>query len=241
METIKYLLVTILKFISFLLLIVVIWWGITFVFPSLRLKNIFSFGDGDWLPAPGSVGTLLGKRVDPTVESNVYKPGPAYNGYANLYTGGNVYNPTNAAQWVNSTNSQSAYTVSNLGTSAATPSYSSLEASNYALRSSYLRNLSIFQGGHIYTGLTFFGEAKNTMFENGKFPIIIVDANNFVAAVAYAEATTQWSAPGWVRFQVKINSVLPNKMACSMVFQQGMPSYRTSATPVHVVIPVLCN
>ena len=99
----------------------------------------------------------------------------------------------------------------------------------------------MYEGGHVYTGLTFVGEARNTMFQNGRFSIVVVDnTTNRVVSVSYAVATTDWTVAGWTRFQTKIVGTLPDKVRCTMVFEQAAVSSQKTQ-PVRVAIPILCN
>ncbi len=221
---------------SFVWLVV---WTVTIFIPVSDIHSVLSFKggkSGGWLPAPGSFGGLLGTGKVPNENENVYVPGPAYNGYA--YSSNGDYS-SSQVNFVTYTKDGIRIVRTDGGTVNTNTTLPNAGNGGYAEKSLYIRNLSIYEGGHIYTGISFIGEAKNTMFQNGKFPIIIVDRNGRVATVATAEATTNWSVPGWTRFQTKINAVLPNKTPCTMVFQSA-GAYTTSQ-PTRVAIPILCN
>lgn len=198
METVRELLGLLFKLAFAMILIAFVWWLVTLLYPSLSLRSYLSTTDGgkDWLPAPRNVGLLSSLAPVPNETTNLYVPGPAYNGYtqANLIQ----YNTETELPLL-------------------------------------VRNLSIFEGGHIYTGITFSGEAKENMFVNGKFPILIIDNNGRIAGVSYAEQINMWATPGWARFQVKIQSVLPNKVPCRMIFQSA------SQQQIKSSIPITCN
>ncbi len=105
----------------------------------------------------------------------------------------------------------------------------------------YVRNLSIFSNGHIYTGLTFTGEAKNTMFKNGVFQVLVVDRfGRIISADNITTSPSNWSMPGWVRFYGKLSGVLPVNTPCSIIFRpaQGAPD---SANGIYVSVPEICN
>jgi hypothetical protein len=210
-------------------------------FPTFGIRTILSpFSSStstkdDWLPAPGSFKGLLGEANTSGINGKLYVPGPAYNGYANQNNSNNssqvdyiIYTPQGTQILHNGTlkvDTNTRFPISNTNV--------------YAEKALYIRNLSIYEGGHIYTGLTFMGEAKSTMFQNGRFPIIIADNTGRVVYTTMAEAMSNWAIPGWTRFQVKIGGTLPNKIACTMVFQSA-ESY-TTTQPTRVAIPILCN
>ncbi len=201
METIRELLGLLFKLAIAMIFIAFVWWIVTLLYPSLSLRGYLSKTEGgtDWLLAPRNVGLLSSLMTAPNETTNLYVPGPAYDGYG-LNTKANLveYNQTIAQPTV-------------------------------------IRNLSIFEGGHIYTGISFSGEAKETIFRDGKFPILIVDNNGRIAGVSYAEQINMWATPGWARFQVKVQSVLPNRVQCSMIFQSA------NQQQVKYIIPITCN
>lgn len=115
-------------------------------------------------------------------------------------------------------------------------------SNQYSQKSSYIRNLSIYEGGRTYTGLTFIGEAKASMFLSGKFPIIIAEqTTGRVLSVSFAEATSDWTVPGWARFRVKINTIAPSvNKGCLMVFEQARVQ-NSQLQPIRVLVHVQCN
>ncbi len=239
METIHYLLKFLFKLAIALIILAFVWWLVTSLYPALSIKNLFHSSDTKddqgWLPAPGSIGSLLGQaRKVPSENDNVYTPGPAYSGYNNAYN--NNYGGAKV-DFITFTTQGTQIIHGSQAASAPTPTTPS-GGTGYENRSLYIRNLSIYQGGSIYTGISFVGEARNTMFKDGKFPIIIVDNQGRVATVAIAEATSVWAVPGWARFSAKITGVMPVKTPCTMVFQSGNIG---TSTPVRVALPVTCN
>lgn len=187
-------------------------------FPDLLPDKYFSeFSKHDFLPAPRNVGGLLGNGKVPSEYDNVYTP---------------EITPGSAdVKYVT-------YTREGIQVSNAREQNTS-QTISYAERSLYVRNLSIYEGGHIYTGISFVGEAREIMFQDGRFPIIIADSVGRPVAIAYAEATTNWAIPGWVRFRTTISSVLPNRAPCTMIFQSAR--MYAGSIPVRVAIPILCN
>lgn len=221
-----------------LMLLSLVLWLVGLFIPTFKIRNIASLiqGSGDWLPAPGSI-SLLGNLKSGGEYGTVYTPGPAYqhntqatynNNATDVHTEYITYTQLGGQTVRTTVNASNIYDQSFNGITSA-----------YTSKSLYLRNLSIYEGGHVYTGLTFTGEARESMFNNGKFPIIIADATGKVIGISIVEATSNWSIPGWVRFHVKINSVLPDKVPCTMVFQSGM-SYQ-GQQPVRIMVPILCN
>lgn len=104
-----------------------------------------------------------------------------------------------------------------------------------------IRNLSIYQGGHVYTGLSFVGEARSQMFREGKFPIIVIDAAGRTVGVTAAVAQTAWTVPGWVRFETRITYPLPSNVPCTMIFEEALTQTERNRTPVRVALPISCN
>jgi hypothetical protein len=125
----------------------------------------------------------------------------------------------------------------------AQPQSSGSTTSNEATdRSLSIRNLSIYQGGHVYTGLSFVGEARSTMFRDGKFPVVVIDAAGRLVGISAAVAQTQWAVPGWVRFETKIMYALPNNVPCTMIFEEALtPAEQKLHAPHRVPLGVRCN
>ena len=248
MEVIRSLLGLLFRIAFLLFMAAIVWWLVSTFSPSFSLRQILSSvnlgtsasSSDSWLPAPSLQGIFHRGNIG---ESFVYKPGEAYNGY------GNAYNNNQGGAQVefvtyNGTNTE-IVRYGNYGTTMFTDNSGQQGGGNqsrYAQKELFIRNLSIYEGGHTYTGLTFTGEARNTMFQNGVFPVIIADQAGRVVSRSYAQATSNWSTPGWVRFYVKINDVLPNKVYCTMIFEEGRGPYTyNTSLPVRVAIPVLCN
>lgn len=248
MDLLRYLLSFLVRVTVAILFFLIVWWLFATLYPNLKLKTLLSQNvdtteSKDILPSPRTFRGLLGKPIIPTSETNVYVPGTAFNGYGNAYNGNiggaqvdYVTYTTEGTKVIKgprtgSMNGESTDTALNGGV-----------LTGYAQKSLYIRNLSIYEGGHIYTGITFVGDAKSTMFSNGIFPIIIADKDGRPLVVAKARATTGFTPPGWSKFEVRIDAVLPNRIPCTMVFQQGVSSsYTQGLQPIRVAIPVLCN
>jgi hypothetical protein len=108
-------------------------------------------------------------------------------------------------------------------------------------RSLNIRNLSIYEGGAVYTGLSFIGEARSSMFRDGKFPIVVIDQSGKVIGISAAIAQSTWSVPGWVRFETRITYPLPNKVPCTMIFEENLTQAERSRAPLRVPLPIRCN
>ncbi len=88
----------------------------------------------------------------------------------------------------------------------------------FADRSLYIRNISLYEGGTIAHGLTFIGEARDTMFKNGVFTILVVDAQGKVITNFNGVNTGAWSTAGWSRFKATVPSRLPPGIPCALIF-----------------------
>lgn len=246
MDAIRYMLGFLWRFAVGLVLLALVLWIVSVFFPAMSFRNIFgmnnasSTSDGDWLPDPRSYQGALGKAKVPTANDNVYKGGEAYNGYANTaggYKGDGGYYITYTSEGSK---------VVKVGDSKE--GASAQPTNGYAQRGLYIRNLSVYDGGHVHTGMVINGEARSSMFTDGKFPIIIASQSGNPLTIVQTDATTNFSAPGWVRFRAVIQSVLPDKVPCTLVFEAAArsdSSYNYSTTgkqePIRVAIPVICN
>jgi hypothetical protein len=246
MENIKYLLRFLFKLAVIAFFAALVWWGVVTFNPGFRLYSLVSIttatstGNNGWLPSPRAFRGLLNKPKTPNPNENegvIY--GKVFNGYGNQ-SGEQFDYVTYKEAGVQMAQGKGVPT-SNASGQGGSTSTSTQSQNGYAQKSSFIRNLSIYEGGYVYTGLSFVGEARNTMFINGKFPIIVADrATGRALSISYGEATTDWAVPGWVRFQVKINGAFPNNVPCTMVFEQAQYS-GSQVSPTRVAIPVVCN
>ena len=251
METAKYLLSRVIFLIPIIIVFAILYKMGTMLVPFLPKTFSSVFGEGDILPPPGSLSLLgqNGKKIEPTLHTDdknnyfVYQNGtPNFNNQTNgagANNGGYMYISYDK-------NGKAIYTdvngnVLNSNGTIKSSSGNQTNAGNVAYeRSSYVRNLSIFEYGHIYTGLRFVGEAKGTMFNNGVFPIFIIDNSGRILAQEQAVAQERWAVPGWVRFEVKVNSVLPVNIPCRFVFQAA-PGSTDGYKKVFVTFSETCN
>lgn len=217
MDTLRYLISRLLLTIGVILAIALVFFLFTRLFPGLPQKfGIFSFFGEDILPPPRETG-LFGMPKEADLSENLYKgPRSPYVSYAEYKDGEIVISP-------------------------ATEAYPTFEANEAGFTKSdlHVRNLSIYKQGNIYQGMTIIGEAKGTMYTNGSFPVYIGDAQGRIFAVEQAYATEQWSIPGWARFSVRINSVLPKGVGCFAIFRAAVNSTAANSN-TQVVIPVNC-
>lgn len=107
-------------------------------------------------------------------------------------------------------------------------------------RELYLRNLSLPSYGFIYSGMSIIGEAKENMFNGGRFPIILIDNDGKSGIIGYAEATSNWAIPGWVRFEAKITSRLPRNTPCTLLFRSA-DAQMIMKKNIEIYYPVRCN
>lgn len=220
MDTLRHLLSKIIFVIPLVILTAIIYWSGTKLIKHLpggnfSFSNIFS---ADFLPAPI-------RLEKPTTT----KPDDDYLIYSDATKGNKFYNDF----------------INNLNNNTKNVSNQTMDGNvgniNKFPREKYIRNLSIFDNGHIYTGITFTGEAKNTMFsDNGTFSIIVIDPQGRVVAVDQAVAIGSIKTAGFVQFKSGIKSVLPNKIPCHLVFQAGPGSF-DGFNRVFVAVPEICN
>lgn len=242
METLRYLLSKIVIIIPILLILTGIYWLGTKLIPYLP-SNMRNFSHEDILPPPGSWGTIEPAKT-PSATDNVFVPNEAYNGSTGGF-GNSVYvsfgEKGNTVYTTYDSNNQP-ITTNHLNEITQSPNANNQPPqipSNFN-RKDYIRNLSIYENGFIYTGLTFVGEAKSTMFTNGIMPIIIIAPNGKLISIEQAIAQSQWTTPGWVRFAVKIKNVPPIKTPCNLIFQsaQGSPD---SYNKISIPFAGICN
>lgn len=266
MDTIRYLLSFLVKTIFSLLMIALVFWLFKLLFPQVHVSTFFRSGgevtdDSSWLPAPGSFkGLLLGGKA-PTPTFNEYVAPEPYNGYGTVKAAKNaqpVYYVRYTSEGVEVTSSQAegdlpptengvAVTANQNTASVSTNSNTNTNTQTdqsqvvgYSPKSLYMRNLSMYEGGHIYTGFTVTGEARSLMFIDGKFPVIVADKDGKLVTVVPAVALSDPNASSWVKFRAKVTSVLPVGSRCTVVFEQARQKGST-LVPARAAVPVICN
>lgn len=217
METLRYLISkTIL-----LIVIIVCLWGTTIIvkkfFPAFSLFSPVHFFTDDWLPDPVNRSALNEPEV---ADLTPY-----------LYKG-------ERSSWV----SYVQYTKNGMNIINPAPNVSATTtlSNGFSPVDLYLRRLSIYTGGMIYTGLSFTGEARNTFFNKGTFPIYVTDINGRIVDTEIAYATSDWTVPGWTRFTVTIKGVLPVRTMCALVFRAASGS-SAGYSGTQVAVPEMCN
>lgn len=271
MDSLRSLILFFIKLAFTIFFIAFVWWLVSLIFPALSIKQmkqlmspVGSNGkQADFLPSPRAYKGLV-QAPTPTATSNLYVSDNEFKGYGNQnqvsYGGSqNVYGGVNYQQSSNVirysySDGKGGVINSNVAGTQANPSapYEQAQSDTPKIiegdnRRLYIRNLSIYEGGHVYTGLSFVGEARNEMFLRGVFPIVITDRNGQVLGVSRASSTGAWSVAGWSRFEAKILNTLPNNVPCLMFFEQMKEKlpYRYSNEPVsqplRIVVPIQCN
>lgn len=259
MDTIKQLIAFFLKVAFAFLLAALVWFLVSLFFPQLSIRGAIPSGTGsstDWLPSPRKYSSLFGKKVAvPDATTNLFVASLPYNGFNTRNNGQYTYSKYTYVTYTGSdgeilrttteTPNRDVQLVTR-GTDVGTaPTTAVPRQSPTALttnRSLIVRNLSIYEGGHVYTDLSFVGEAKSTMFRDGKFPIVIVSQSGKVIGVSAAVATSNWTVPGWTRFTTKIYYTLPVNVPCTMVFEEALTDKeKIVRQPLRVPIAVTCN
>ena len=265
MDKIKHLFSFFLK-IAFALFFIVLIIRVALVIPRTQgvngdaSKNASSTLKEDLLPSPRKYSgffTTLTATSGPKVQGNTFVA-PAvfvYNGPIASVGGANnnntsvikspdgyTYNTYDYSAYPTTLDAKGNYVIGSKETSTQIKQKDIANLDSAADRRLTIRNLSIYQGGHVYTGLAFVGEARSTMFRDGKFPIVVVDGTGRLVGVSTAIAQTQWAVPGWVRFETKIMYPLPSNAPCTMIFEEALTSSEQKLrAPNRVSFGVRCN
>ena len=238
METIRHVIKFFLKIAAAFFALVIIWWFVSLLFPDLSFRTLVPIAkkgevQQDWLPSPREYAKLFQKKSAPTAQTNLYVAPAPYNGYGDAVVGSTEYITYKGEGSVITKGKDGEVLVTN-----PTPQEGTTHAPT---RSLFIRNLSVYEGGHIYRGLNFIGEARSTMYKNGRFAIVLVDATGHVIGVSVAIATTAWAVPGWTRFQSIINYGLPKNTPCTMVFEEALTQVERVRPPIRVPLRVMCG
>jgi hypothetical protein len=253
MDTLRHLIGFFIKVAFAFFFFAMIWWLLSILFPMLSFHNIMPTFKGavstssDILPSPRLFGTLFKKPATPDGKTNLfvaaapYKPGSPYNGYNTLGDSSYTYSYIEYGR----SNGFNGATVlpPNDPPSFIPPESVPTTSPNTLIdhKALYIRNLSIFKGGHVYNGLSFIGEAKSSMFRDGKFPIVVVDTRGNIVGVSFAIAESRWAVPGWVRFHTTIDYLLPSNVPCTMIFEEALSVNERVREPARVPFPISCN
>ncbi len=250
METTRHLLKYFFKVALFFFVLAIIWVIFALVVPANSLRTIMGNGTStpseDWLPSPRAYSGLLSSRKSNGSEPKEYVHGAAFDGY-NLNNSQYAYSqPVSYVNYNGSSTSVTKFdgTTDTKDSVVKKPVQSSSSPIQVIAETNpkiFVRNLSIYEGGHVYTGLSFVGEARSTMFRDGKFPIIMVDAAGRFIGLSAAVATTDWTVAGWTRFETKITYALPSKVSCSMIFEEALLPAERTRLPLRVPLSMKCN
>lgn len=244
MEILRYLIKFFLSLSVGFFVFAIVWWIASLIVPGLSFRTLIptligsNDGNGtkrDILPSPRQFKGLFSNASSTNNHYNVYVHGPAYNGYGNNSV--DYYANSNAMiSYVTYTTTPNGETVIDYSpiSSADGGGTKSVDVG----RSVYIRNLSIHGGYTMKTGLTFIGEARSTMFRNGIFPIVLVDANRRVIGISTARATSDWTVAGWTRFETVLAYQIPKVGPCTLVFEQALTDQEKAVKTVPIRVPI---
>lgn len=112
----------------------------------------------------------------------------------------------------------------------------SATSSGFIQADTNLRNLTIRQGGYVYAGMSFKGDARESMFSSdGAMQLFVVNQQRQIIAIGEAKATGVWAVPGWKKFNGVIRTSVNQQGPCFLVIRS------LSGTRVEVVIPMMCR
>jgi hypothetical protein len=95
------------------------------------------------------------------------------------------------------------------------------------------------QGVRSPSPLVVSGEAPNNWFFEGVFPAILVGEDGRVIAEAPAEAQTDWTVPGQIRFRAQLVFVITEETPATLVLQEDMPSGLAGEREVRIPVVLL--
>lgn len=228
MEAIRHLIAVFVKIAFGFFGLAIVWWLVSILFPGMSFSAIVSdvkTEKKDWLPPPRNYSGLLKNKTAQNEYTNVYKPAPAFDGYG----------VNNNAQYTYSNYDYIQYTSTGTAIVKGEETHAPSATGGNAV---YIRNLSIYNGQYVKQGLSFVGEARSEFFQNDRFSVIMLNKDRQVIGVFPAYASTQWSTPGWVRFQGLITFPLPLG-ACTMLFEQALPP-TNHREPIRIPQPLNC-
>lgn len=218
METIRYLLSKLLSSIVILIILIFIFIAVKKFFPGFSLGGATSFFTDNFLPDPVNLQSL-GNGSIADLSKNIYQGERSPHVSYVEYTGTDMrIIPPRGQSISNGTGGTQVPTPSTIGT--------------------YVRNVTLYKGGSLYTRISFTGEAKEAFFKQGVFPVYIVDGAGRLLAQEQAVATPIWTFPGWTRFSVTVQTTLPSQVPCAVIFHaaQGSTLGNTQES-----MPMICN
>lgn len=100
----------------------------------------------------------------------------------------------------------------------------------------YVRSLSLYKKARVYGGLSFDGEAKESMFANGMFVLFVVNPQGQVVGKGEARISDEGARTEWRKFIGRITTQVGYRGdGCTLLFQQAKPN------GIRVYFPVTCN
>ena len=253
MKTIQYLLSKIFVIIIFIFIFGVLYWIGTLFIPYLpktisKANIVKETGTEFFLPTPMNLAKLL---KAPTVTNDT-----AVN--YDLYTADNSGQKVDEQFYQNSLKTSSIYGTNNTNNTSSQYGqvvYTNLKYLSYdptgkniynttndtpknvglVEMGTYIRGVTLFNGGYVHKGLTFHGQARKNMFTGGKFSLYIIDGNGNFLAKGGAISDGEWQNTGWHNFTAFITTTVPYSTNCFLVFQQDV------ANGLHTIMPVACR
>ena len=243
MDTIKYLLSKIVLLAIIIGISIFLFWVGKIIAPLLpqelfmrNQESLVSKGASStefFLPTPGSFST--GQVKTPSVNDNVYvsgtneTSGTEFHAYDTEGTQGS---------WQPNGNGQYVYVqaVPRANTTNTDNQVFDATKAGFSQMSAYLRGITIPLGAYVYRGLIFHGQARESMFVNGRFSLFVIDVHGNVIGQGQAVTDENWQTPGWHSFRGTITTTIPtNALGCGLVFQQD------KIRGLHATMPVTCR
>lgn len=83
------------------------------------------------------------------------------------------------------------------------------------------------------------GEAPNNWFFEAVFPAVLVGEDGRVIAEAPAEAQSDWTQPGMIRFRAQMVFVITEEMPATLVLAEDMPTGLAGQREVRIPVVLL--
>ncbi len=94
-------------------------------------------------------------------------------------------------------------------------------------------------GARLQSPLVVSGEAPNNWFFEAVFPAVLVGADGRVIAEAPAEAQSDWTEPGMIRFRAQLVYVITEETPATLVLQEDMPTGLAGEREVRIPVTLL--
>lgn len=250
MDSVQYLLKVFFKLAVTTFFIIFIWWCfITFLpkvisFPLFSFEKDFSspsFLKKDWLPSPKNNTGLFGKAKTPSKNDNVQTWSQPFSKYGsdNFKNDGSavVDYVTYSEKGGTVIHGSEMYPLVEKKEMLAKPSGTD---TLYSQKNLLIRNLSLREYQSIRTSFVFSGEARESMFRKGTLPVLLLDQQGKVISSSLGQATTNWTVPGWIKFQVVLQGTYPKNVPCFIAFEKTIYE-NGQMKPSYISFPVICN